>query len=106
MGDAQRVAVVALRRIRETRQFRALGFGQFAVVGVGHDRPPAPRRPGARLKYPPVHVAVRRMMCDQPPATSAQLHLEPVVIEPHVVTELVRERQATAIQGGEAERAD
>ena len=102
VGNAQRVAVVALTRIRETEQPSAADIGGGALVGVGHHGAPLTGGRSARRQPGLVHVAVRRMG-PQPAARAAQL--VPVVLKSHVVPQLVGEDPASTMVTGDAENA-
>ena len=74
----------------------------LALGGVGHYREPAPGLRGARDERLRVHVAVRRI---RRPWFLAVPRV-PVVLEPHVVSELMREDNAAAtVERGDAVRA-
>ena len=69
---------------------------------VSHDRVPAAGRRGVRIEEPLIHVAERGMRRH---AASAQLTGEPVVVEPHVVADLVRHDDAATVKDRERESA-
>ena len=99
--DAQRVAEVAMPRVREAQQRRATDVDQPTMTVVGHDRRPPAGRRRARLEHPLVHVPVGRA---RKRAALVRLGMETVVEHSHVVPELVREGVAAADVVGDAER--
>ena len=77
-------------------------MGVLALGGIGHDRGPAARPRGARREPRLVHVAVRRVGLQR--ARRLAL-LVPVVPEPQVVPQLMREDLAAAGEDGDGENA-
>ena len=103
-GHAQRVAIVGLVRVREAEESRTTRNDPrvSALVVVGHDRAPAAGKRRAALERPLVHVAetvgIRRES-----RSPSVLHDVAIMVEPHVVAQLVRERAPSAAIIGDSE---
>ena len=104
IGRTRSVQSRRRRRRRPSGSSEQLRTGEEEVVAlrrVGHNRTPAPGRRTVLREPLRVHVAVRRMRVR--PALVVE-HLVPVVPEPQVVPELMREDPAPQNRWCDAER--